>query len=162
RVVRTRPVGVWPGGTAGAGLAAVVTGCGGGGGGGTPTASGTAPAITNLVTSFLSQGCTTTLQQAGTVLAVSFAYTDPDGDLPAGRVSTAGAFSPSGIVGNQDFLFTTGAATISGSTSGSVQLQPCVRFGLDTTFSISVAAVDGAGNISNNLTASLPKPPGAP
>src|SRR5262249_58553905 len=112
RVVRTRPVGVWPGGTAGAGLAAVVTGCGGGGGGGTPTASGTAPAITNLVTSFLSQGCTTTLQQAGTVLAVSFAYTDPDGDLPAGRVSTAGAFSPAGILANPGFPFPTRPPTL--------------------------------------------------
>jgi hypothetical protein len=137
-------------------------GGGGGGGGGTVTGGGTAPAISGLVARFLSQACTTTLGQDGSVLSLSASYSDPDGDLPAGRVSTTGSFTPSGIVGVQDFPFANGSATITGTTSGTIGAQPCVRFGNDMTFGIAVAAVDGAGNQSNVLAAQLTKPAGAP
>lgn len=117
--------------------------------------------IANLAARFLSEGCTTIRGQAGTPLSLTLSYTDPDGDLPGGRLTTTGNFAPSGIAGTEVFTLSDGAA-ITGTTAGTIQAQPCVRFGADTTFTITVTAADRAGNLSNTLTAHLSRPPDAP
>jgi len=143
-----------------AALVIALAGCGGGGSG--TAASGLGPVIADLVARFLAQACSTAQAQDGTVLSLSLSYADPDGDLPAGRLATTGTFAPSGLMGDLVFEFGTGAATVTGTTAGTITAQTCVRFGTDTDFTIMVIAIDGANNHSNGLSAHVTKPAGAP
>jgi hypothetical protein len=144
-------------------VALVLTAAGCGGGGGSPTSGGPgAPTIANLVATFLAQDCTTPGGQPGTVLSARLSYTDPDGDVQGGTINTRGSFNPSMSVGFQTFLIPADTFSITGTTSGSIELRPCVRFGSDTTFTVDVTLIDAAGHASNALTATLSKPSGAP
>jgi hypothetical protein len=143
-----------------AALGAAAAGCGGGG---TPTTMGPgAPVLSNLVAGFLAQDCTTPGNQAGTVLSASVRYTDPDADVGGGHLNTRGTFGPSASVGFQTFLIPADTVTFTGTTTGAIEVRPCVRFGSDTTFSLEVTLIDAAGHASNTLSAPVAKPDGAP
>lgn len=45
--------------------------------------------------------------------------------------------------------------------TGTISFSPCVRFDTDTVVSFKPQIITGGGNLSNQLTAALPKPPGA-
>jgi hypothetical protein len=145
-----------------AALALAAAACGGGGSGGGPAAPPTgAPTIANLVASF-GQACTTPSGQQGTTLSMTLGFTDPEGDVAGGSLSTNATFQPSGQVGVINFAIPADTASTTGTTSGTIQVLPCLRFGSDTAVSMSVALVDASGATSNTLTAQPAKPQGAP
>jgi hypothetical protein len=144
-----------------AALALAAAACGGGGSGPPPTSPTGAPTIANLVASF-GQACTTPSGQQGTALTMTVSYTDPEGDVAGGSLSTNATFQPSGQVGVINFAVPADTASTTGTTSGSIQVLPCLRFGADSAVSMSVTLVDASGAGSNTLTAQPAKPQGAP
>jgi hypothetical protein len=144
-----------------AALAVVGEGCGGGSSGPTTPPSG-APTITNLVATFLAQSCSTPSSQPGTTLSMTVSYSDPEGDVSGGRLTTNAAFEPSTQVGTLTFLVPGDTASTTGTTAGTIQVLPCLRFGSDTGVTMSVTLLDATGAVSNTLTAQPPKPDGAP
>jgi hypothetical protein len=142
-------------------LALVAGGCDGGSS--TPAApvSG-APALANLVAVFLDQPCTTPLGQAGTTLSLAVGYSDPEGDVRGGRLATDAGFEPSTASGSLSFRVPDDTASTTGTTSGTIQVFPCLRFGTDTAVTMSATLFDATGAVSNTLTSRLDRPAGAP
>lgn len=141
----------------------IMASCEGGGGGGPAGPAPGGPFISNLVAGFLPQGCT--LQnpnRPGTGLALSFNYTDSDGNVQGGQVHARGTFEPSGTAIGLVLGVPSNGVTITGVTEGTIGVALCVTFGSETAITITVAVADTAGNLSNILEARLSRPGGAP
>jgi hypothetical protein len=114
------------------------------------------------VTAFLDQSCSTVSGQPGTTLSMSVSYTDPDGDVAGGHLATDAGFEPSLAVGRESFRIPEDTASTTGTTAGTIQVLPCLRFGTDTDVTMSATLFDVTETASNTLSVRLPKPPGAP
>jgi len=114
-----------------------------------------APAISNPSFSVVSvNSCTNT----GSSINVTFDYQDPDGDVDATvPVHTRFTFQPSGTTGENDAGFTRTGDGSSGSVSGNY----CIVFGTNTQVDLGISIADLAGNPSNEVNVSVPKPAGA-
>lgn len=145
-----------------AAVALLAGSCGGGSGGGPTLPAAGAPIIANLVATFLAQGCTTPSGQAGTSLSMTLSYTDPEGDVAGGRLTTDAGFEPSLAVGTITFRVPDDTVSTTGTTSGTIQVAACLRFGTDTAVTMSATLLDVSGATSNTLSARPPKPDGAP
>lgn len=128
-----------------------------GGGRSSPTATDpTIPAIANLRVT-LGQPCTGTSGVAGTVKTVVFDYTDADGNLRGGSVTFRATFAvggPSTLTGT----IPSRAVAITGTTSGSIAVTSCVRFGSNSSFTQEVVVTDASGKASNALSTEVPNP----
>ncbi len=87
----------------------------------------------------------------GSVFGINFDYDDPDGD--ASINDGAKVYVP---WDNTPWSSFTGDGYI-----GSIQTRVCFNFGSDTSRTFTVTLADKAGNKSNEITISIPRPPGA-
>ncbi|MGH7320786.1 MAG: hypothetical protein ACRELA_14335 [Candidatus Rokuibacteriota bacterium] len=138
-------------------LATVLVACGGKGG--STTASST-PVVANLGVSFGAQ-CTLASGLAGTRGFVTFEFVDAEGDLSGGRVVATATFDVGGPI-TITFNIPSPEVTVSGTTSGTVTLLTCIRFGSSSSAILSGALFDAANQASNTLTLSVQRPAGAP
>lgn len=138
------------------GLAA---GCGGGGGGGS-SVDPNAPVIANLRVTFGSR-CTLASGQPGTLELLAFDYTDADGNLRGGTLENTTTANAGGSM-----TFTppipSSDVVISGTTSGTIGIGFCTRFGSNATITEQVRIADASGKISNTLSLVVSRPEGAP
>jgi hypothetical protein len=65
-------------------------------------------------------------------------------------------------VGTLTFRIPDDTTSTTGTTAGTIQVLPCLRFGSDSSVTMSVALLDATTAASNTLTAQPPKPDGAP
>jgi len=122
-----------------------------------------APTISNMLTTLLSLNDSTSCSNGGSLIEISFNYTDPDGDVTdnAGGtvIDNSFAFDPEG---------STGGGTITSFThngdgfSGSISFRRCTVFGsTSTSIRRTVSLIDAGGQMSNELTSTFDKPEGA-
>ena len=87
----------------------------------------------------------------GSVFGINFDYDDPDGD--ASINDGAKVYVP---------WDNTPWSTFTGDRfAGSIQTSVCFNFGSNTSRNFTVSLADKAGNRSNELTITIPRPPGA-
>ena len=132
-------------------LAIMLAGCGGGSSGTTAAQPGV-PVIANLVSGYRLGTCAQ--GRAGRPLAATVNYADSDGDVTGGTLKMRATFHPSEQSFDLDFGLPSSSATITGTTNGSITAFACATLGSRTTgFTVSVAVLDKAGNLSNILSA---------
>ena len=130
----------------------MLAGCGGGSSGTTAAQPGV-PVIANLVSGY-QVGTSCTLQgRTGRPLSATVNYSDSDGDVNGGTLKTRATFHPSERSFDLDFGLPSSSATITGTTNGSITAFYCVTLGSQTGYTLSVAVLDKAGNLSNILSA---------
>lgn len=144
------------------GLATILAGCGSGEGKPSPTASN-APVIANLSGSFTGSpgGCQTS-GGLGTARLLTFDFVDGDGNVVGGRVLISVAFSPGTTVVDVSFSLPSTGVSITGTTSGTIRVTTCARFGTSAGLTETVTLFDAAGNPSNALFVTTSRPGGAP
>ncbi len=141
-------------------LAVVVAGCGGSKS--SPAGpSPDSPVIANLAGTFSSQSCSTGAG-TGTLRLLSFDYTDSDGNVQGGAVQVTVTLSPGGLPGTGTFGVPSPGVSVSGTTSGTITIEACVRFGGSSQLSENVTLLDAVRNPSNTLSVGTAKPPGLP
>ena len=116
------------------------------------------PTISNLRTTWRSlNSCGG--QPPGSVLLVTFQFSDPDTTVANGNTATAaGTWRPSGSTFENRSLRTTIRGT---GHSGEAEYTHCLRFGQDTLVDYSVTLTDSNGAESNSLSTSILRPQGA-
>jgi len=139
----------------GIGLAgtALVACSGGGGGSHSPTGStANAPVISSPTLGFTSAACTQRDGSAGTTqVLITFRYADPDGDVIGGAVEIARVFN----TGKSETTFRavpSEGVEVSGTTSGEIRVQDCIRLEAGTNFTQTTTLLDAKGNRSNTLS----------
>ena len=138
------------------GLAA---GCGGGGGGGS-SVDPNAPVIVNLQVAFGGR-CTLPNRLAGTIETLTVDYTDADGTVTGGTLENTSAAA----VGDPIVIVVpipSPGVRITGTTSGSISIAACLRFGSNSTITEQVKVTDASGKVSNLLSIEVTRPAGAP
>jgi hypothetical protein len=138
------------------GFIALVAGCGGNGG--TSVDPG-APVISNLVTAFL--GACTTGAGAGRGRRLTMNFTDTDGNVSGGKATVTASFDRSSGF-TVEFPIPSATASISGTTAGVITLSACATYGGSSTLTETIRVTDASGKVSNELTATTPRPPGFP
>jgi hypothetical protein len=135
--------------------------CSKGGGGSSPTAADpTVPVIANLRVT-LGPACTSVSGVSGTRKTLVFDYTDADGNLQGGTVTFRATFplgGPSTLTGT----IPSQAVAITGTTSGSISVRSCLRFGSNASFTQEVVVIDASGKTSNVLSQVVQNPGGIP
>ncbi|HEY7140234.1 MAG TPA: hypothetical protein VIE44_09065 [Methylomirabilota bacterium] len=141
-------------------LLCAACGKGGGGGGSSATATDpTIPVISNLRVT-LGPACTAG-GMTGTRKTLVFDFTDADGNLRGGTVTFRATFDlggPSTLTGT----IPSGSVAITGTTSGSLAVTSCLRFGSNASFTQEVVVTDASGKTSNVLSQVVPNPGGIP
>ena len=133
-------------------LAIGVAGCGGHSSSGTGPSQPGAPVISNLAAQY-GRGTCAIQGRTGRPLDVTLQYSDVDGDVRGGTLQATGTFLPSNQPIEVNFPVPSNAATITGTTAGSITAFGCVLFNGGSALSLAVALVDKAGHSSNVLTA---------
>lgn len=135
-------------------LAIGVAGCGGHSSSGTGPSQPGVPVISNLTAQYGSGTCP--IQgRTGRPLDVTLQYSDSDGDVRGGTLQTTGTFLPSNQPINVNFSLPSDAATVTGTTDGSITAFACVLFNGGSALSLTVALVDKAGHSSNVLATQI-------
>jgi hypothetical protein len=98
----------------------------------------------------------------GTRESVAFDYVDADGNVRGGRVENSATFSPFGGRGAATFGIPSTFLQITGTTSGTITMSFCTRFGSNTSLTEQVQVFDASGKASNVLTVVVPRPAGLP
>ena len=122
-----------------------------------------APTISNMQTTLLGLNDSTACSNGGSLLEISFGYTDPDGDVTDNAGGTAidnsAVFEPGGsITGGTITSFTHSG----NGFSGSISFLRCIVFGsTSTSIRRTISLIDAGGQMSNELTSTFDKPEGA-
>ena len=139
--------------------------CGKDGGGGSASEPATvtdpnAPLITNLRASF-GESCTLPNQNRGTIENLSFDYADANGNLRGGVVDNR---TTATIGGSATFSLPlpSPGVTMSGTSSGTINITACLFFGSDSSISEEVRVTDTSGKGSNVLALEITRPAGLP
>jgi hypothetical protein len=98
----------------------------------------------------------------GTVLVLTFDYTDAEGDVRGGHLTITATFNIGPTVTLLGADVPSATVTITGTTSGTITARTCVRFASATSVTVKVAVTDVAGHTSNELSTVVLKPAGAP
>jgi hypothetical protein len=140
----------------------LVTACGkSGGGGGHVSADPNAPVITNLRATF-GPFCTMPgMNLPGIVEFVAFDYADADGNVRAGTLENITTAANGGSSTLTPPIPSPGV-TITGTTSGTVTIAACLRFGSNDSVTEQVKVTDASGKASNQVSLRVPRPGGAP
>lgn len=138
------------------GLTALLTGCGGDH---HTSVDPNAPVITNLVTAFLGTCQTGAGPGRGRRLTVNF--TDADANIPGGKATVTATFDQQTPI-VVDFPIPSGTAQIAGTTAGTVTLFGCAHYGSASVLLEAVRVTDASGKVSNELSATTPRPAGFP
>jgi hypothetical protein len=88
-------------------------------------------------------------------------FTDVDGNVSGGKATVNGTFDRSASF-VFDIPIPSAGATISGTTSGTITLHTCVRYGSSTALTVAVRVTDASGKVSNELSAPIIRPAGFP
>lgn len=96
----------------------------------------------------------------GTAFPMTMNYSDPTGNVNNSTVPLVALhFEPSQ---REEDAIVPAAPVITGDGfNGTISFSPCVLFETDTVVSFKPQIVTDGGNLSNQLSAALPKPPGA-
>lgn len=151
---------------AGLGLLSVllsVAACGGGGGGaGSPvTVDPNAPVITNLRANFGPRCTLPGVNLPGTIESLAFEYTDADGNVRGGTVENVVSAAQGDPITLTPVIPSPGLTT-TGTTSGTITITGCLRYGGNSSVTEQVKVTDASGKASNMLTIEVPRPGGAP
>ena len=88
-------------------------------------------------------------------------FTDADGNMSGGSGTVTATFdqtTPAVVT----FPIPSAAASITGTTAGTITLFACVTFGSSTTLTEVVRVADASGKVSNELSVTISRPAGAP
>jgi hypothetical protein len=138
-------------------MSLLLSACNGDGGSGVDP---NAPVISNLRVTF-GGTCRGPGGQSGTLNVRTLDYTDADGNLAGGIIESEVTFSSGNQVVDSAGI-PSNFVRISGTTSGSVAVGRCTRFGSTTSFQQRYRVTDASGKVSNILEATIPRPPGLP
>jgi hypothetical protein len=137
------------------------TACGKSGGGGHAATDPNAPIITNLRAS-LGRPCTLSgMNLPGTVGVLDLDYTDADGNVRGGSAEVTATFPVGGSFTVTGAIPSPGV-TVTGTTSGTISLAACIRFGGNARVTYQAKVTDAPGKVSNILTLETPNPGGVP
>lgn len=134
----------------------LLTACNGDGGSGVDP---NAPVISNIRVTFTRACNAGGLPGTGNVR--TFDYTDADGNLAGGIVESEVTFS-SGTQIVDSAGIPSNFVRITGTTSGSVAVGRCTRFGSSTSLQQRYRVTDASGKASNITEATISRPLGAP
>jgi len=128
-----------------------------------PPAPPTAPTISNISAHFSGQSCTRAADHLrGSALVVQFDFTDPNGDLPGGKVMLNRTYN----TGRSEFHASPipGDPILTGSpTAGHVEVDnECPLYDNNQSTVETLSLIDAAGLTSNSLSTTTQRPPGAP
>ena len=137
-------------------LLALATGCGNGGGGGSASSDPNAPIIANLRVTF-GNACLLAPGTGGTIMVVAFDFADADGNVSGGVLEAQGT-APSGQVIPIQSAIPSRVVTISGTTSGTISIGICIRFGGNPSITLQGRITDASGKVSNTLTLAVANP----
>lgn len=138
------------------GLTALLMGCGGDNG---SSVDPNAPVIMNLGTAFLGACQTSAGPGRGRRLTVNF--TDADANISGGRATITATFDQrTPIV--VDIPIPSASAQIAGTTAGTVTVFGCAHYGSASVLTEAVRVTDASGKVSNELSATTPRPAGFP
>jgi len=134
-------------------IAIALAGCGGHSSSGTSASARPQgfPEISNLTAAYVPGTCTVQ-GHPGRPLDATVHYTDSDGDVKGGTLEVTGTFLPSQQLVDVSFLLPSNAATMTGTTDGSITAFACVALNGSTGLLLSVALLDKAGHSSNILS----------
>lgn len=123
----------------------------------------TAPAISHLSAYFSGQSCTRAADHlTGSALVVAFDFTDPNGDVPGGKVMLNRMYN----TGRSEFHASAvpGEAILTGSSSaGRVEVDnECPLYDDNQTSVETLTLIDAVGLTSNSLSVTMQRPEGAP
>ena len=122
-----------------------------------------APTISNLDAHFSGQKCTRQADHlTGSALVVQFDFTDPNGDVPGGKVMLNRTYN----TGRSEWHASAvgGDAILTGSGSaGHIEVDnECPLYDNNQSSVESITLIDAAGLTSNRLSVTMQRPPGAP
>jgi hypothetical protein len=128
-----------------------------------PPAPPTAPTISNLSAYFSGQKCTRAADHlTGTALVVQFDFTDPNGDVPGGKVMLNRTYN----TGRSEFHASPvpGDAILTGApTAGHIEVDnECPLYDNNQSTVEAITLIDAAGLTSNSLSTTTQRPAGAP
>jgi hypothetical protein len=128
-----------------------------------PPAAPTAPTIANLSAYFSGKPCTRAADHlTGSALVVAFDFTDPNGDVPGGKVMLNRTYN----TGRSEWHASPvpGEAILSGTASdGHIEVDvECPLYDNNQTSVESITLIDAAGLTSNSLSKTMQRPAGAP
>lgn len=138
------------------GLIVLLAGCGGDGG---TSVDPNAPAISNLVTAFL--GACTTGAGPGTGRRLTMNFTDIDGNVSGGKGTITATFDQTTPL-VVDIPIPSVSGSINGTTAGTITFLACARYGPNSNLTEAIRVTDASGKVSNELSATTPRPPGFP
>jgi hypothetical protein len=123
----------------------------------------TAPTISNLSAAFSGQKCTRQADHlTGSALVVQFDFTDPNGDVPGGKVMLNRTYN----TGRSEWHASPvpGDAILTGSGgAGHIEVDnECPLYDNNQTSVEAITLIDAAGLTSNSLSVTMQRPPGAP
>jgi hypothetical protein len=141
-------------------LTGLLIGCGSDDGGGS-SINTSAPVIGNARTTLGGSCVIEGVNESGTVETVLIDYTDPDGNVAGGTLEVTTVFSAGGSVPLAVDI-PSSLVFITGTTSGTLTLELCLRFGDSSSVSESIVIRDEAGAASNVLVLEVLNPGGVP
>lgn len=123
----------------------------------------TPPTIANLSAYFSGKPCTRAADHlTGSALVIAFDFTDPNGDVPGGKVMLNRTYN----TGRSEWHASPvpGEAMLSGSPGeGHIEVDvECPLYDNNQTSVESIALIDAAGLTSNSLSKTMQRPAGAP
>lgn len=123
----------------------------------------TAPTISNLSAYFSGQKCTRAADHlTGSALVVQFDFTDPNGDVPGGKVMLNRTYN----TGRSEFHASAipGDAMLTGSPSaGHVEVDnECPLYDNNQSSVEALTLIDAGGLTSNSVSTTMQRPAGAP
>jgi hypothetical protein len=146
------------------GLVGMVAACGGNTTSPTVTPTTTSvPAISNLTANFATNTCIRAADGlAGQALVITFDFTDAAGDISGGRVQLSRLYNTGRF--ETHFFAVPLEVTLSGaSTSGQIRISnACPLYNDATSSTETLTLIDASGLASNNLSAPVTRPAGAP
>jgi len=128
----------------------------------TLTVQSPAPTISNLSISLIQVNDTVSCSNGGSSYRASFRYSDPDGDVTLADAIIRDYYVFS--TGQSGTIVWPGAGYYSvggDGFSGSIAVILCTRFNAATSIQNSFTVEDGAGHLSNTLSATQTRPAGA-
>jgi hypothetical protein len=115
--------------------------------------------IANLRVAFGAR-CTVS-NETGTIETLALDHADANGDTRGGTVENITTASAGGSITLTGAIPSPGV-TVTGSTSGTISLRFCTRFGSNASITEQVRIADASGKASNVLTLEVARPGGAP
>lgn len=115
----------------------------------------------NLQKTFDSLNSCTTSGGTGSANTLTLNYNDPTGNFNAGSVAIYTSSLSTTIPAEIDLFNTPGIAVTGDAFQGTIAIPLCTRFGSNDTVTNQVQLRNSQGNLSNVITVTISRPPGA-